>query len=121
MTNATDPKQQLTLDDANAEKTALATALATYRLSLENREEADLLVQTTLAKVRKLAKQATFQAEGKWYQIRSRNDRTYICDLKGPPKGRPKMSSEEKKANAIARAKAALVKAEVAVVTNIEP
>lgn len=66
------------------------TQLKQYRQAVSALEASEVAVMTALEKLKTVAGGSTFISEGQHYQIRKRQGKTYLCELAGPPKGRPK-------------------------------
>jgi len=100
------------------------TQLLAYKQSLVDEEAARAAatakVTAALEALKAAAGGATFTLEGQHYQIRTRNGRTYLCELVGPPKGRPKKTEEEKAAAKAAKVAAAEIPVAEAPVEVIE-
>ena len=68
----------------------IASKLTDYYSALKAEELASKQVMATLDALKDAAGSSTFIHDGQHYQIRKRKDKTYLCELQGPPKGRPK-------------------------------
>jgi hypothetical protein len=66
------------------------TMLDEYRAALQRETAASNNVMEVLIKLKQAAGGSTFAVDGQYYQIRNRKGKTYLCELSGPPKGRPK-------------------------------
>jgi hypothetical protein len=68
----------------------IAEKLTGYYSAIKAEETASKNVMGALDALKEAAGSSTFVHEGQHYQIRKRKDKTYLCELAGPPKGRPK-------------------------------
>ena len=86
------------------EQDKLAQSLDVYEKALDSADRAEDNLQRSLTQIKKFAAKSTFEVKGQYYQVRERKGRLYMCNLDGPPKGRPKKTPEEKAAAALQRA-----------------
>lgn len=67
----------------------ISQALGIFRKTEEALDAAESNVQKALVQLRDIAGK-TFNLESNYFQIRERKGNLYMCELDGPPKGRPK-------------------------------
>lgn len=67
----------------------ISQALDIFNKTVEAHVAAESNMQKALVQLRDIAGK-TFNLQGKFYQIRERKGNLYMCELDGPPKGRPK-------------------------------
>lgn len=68
----------------------LAAYYAAVKAEADVTQAAAQNVIAALDALKETAGDSTFVLDGQHYQIRKRNGKTYLCELAGPPKGRPK-------------------------------
>lgn len=68
----------------------VSAKLQEYNLAVEQEELATQRVMDVLIELKTAAGGSTFAVGGQYYQVRNRKGKTYLCELSGPPKGRPK-------------------------------
>ena len=68
----------------------ISDKLTAYYTALKTEDAATKAVMSALDALKEAAGSSTFIHDGQHYQIRKRKDKTYLCELSGPPKGRPK-------------------------------
>jgi hypothetical protein len=79
----------------------IKSALIQYNRAMDALEEAEKAVQAALHNIKEVAKVATIEVDGQFFQVRERREKLYLCELNGKPKGRP-LGSKKKKPEELA-------------------
>lgn len=82
-----------------ANKDEILIHLKKYHTAVAAQETAEVAVMSALEDLKAAAGGSTFIVDGQHYQIRKRSGKTYLCELAGPPKGRPKKVKAETEAS----------------------
>jgi hypothetical protein len=95
-------------------------ALEIYRKTIEASTKAEQNVQAALGQLKTLAGGSTFSLAEKFFQIRERNGKMYLCELKEKPKGRPKRAPGVVQESETAQVEEAAVAVEATVLDGVE-
>ena len=74
----------------------IITALNEYNNAMDVLDNAEQAVQGALANIKANSNGSTVSVEGKFFQVRARKEKLYLCELTGRPRGRPKGSKNKR-------------------------
>lgn len=74
----------------------IKSALVSYNSAMDALEDAEKSVQVALQNIKTVAKVATIEVDGQFFQVRERRGKLYLCELNGKPKGRPVGSKKKR-------------------------